>query len=83
MPPDGRRQRRSLVWVLDEDVACSVAVLFSRKPVARSNAFAAAMSARGGSLLDVSSKRMRVYQKLSAVLLSMVAFDSIFSGDFF
>ena len=58
-------------------------MLFSRKTVARSNAFAAAMNAQGGSLLDVSSKRMRANEKLSAVLLSMVAFDSIFSGDFF
>ena len=66
-------------------------MLFSRKTVARSNAFAAATNAQGGGLLDVSSKRMRVNQKLkmymkikmSPVLLSMVAFDSIFSGDFF
>ena len=31
----------------DEDVACSVAVLFSRKPVARSNAFAVSMKDQG------------------------------------
>ena len=55
-------------------VACSVALLFSRKPVARSNAFAAVMNDQGGGPLDVradklltesarvSSNRMRMFR---------------------